>query len=446
MSNNTTCNICCNNYTDTVREKISCFNCDFASCKVCIKTYLEEQVSNLKENHCMNCMVAWDGNFIVQNINSTFYKKIEKIEFNNYFDREKSLLQSTQPLVQARIRRKKILEEISELRKERSRLKQQLDEIKRNILRKERQIYYGNEEEKEEKEEEEEEKKINYICKCPSEDCRGFVNSRNHKCGICSKEICKDCQTLLEDEHKCDQNIIDSVKLLKKDSKQCPSCHTTIFKTEGCDQMFCTQCNTAFSWTRGTIETGPIHNPHYFEWQRRTGTINRNPHDIQCGGLPPLSSIPISLKLDKIYQTISHITHVEIYTYDSQPLLGNQDLRLQYLMNDITEEKWKHVLAIRFKKSRRNTDILGLLNMIVNATASIFNNIIHHYLSTTKSRTEKINACAEEISSLENLRNYYNDEMQKISRKFNTIVVPFIERQIGVDNVWKIVKSVVKPN
>ena len=84
--------------------------------------------------------------------------------------------------------------------------------------------------------------------------------------------------------------------------------------------------------------------------------------------------------------------------------------------------------------------------MIVNATASIFNNIIHHYLSTTKSRTEKINACAEEISSLENLRNYYNDEMQKISRKFNTIVVPFIERQIGVDNVWKIVKSVVKPN
>ena len=41
---------------------------------------------------------------------------------------------------------------------------------------------------------------------------------------------------------------------------------TTVVRN--CDQMYCMQCHTAWDWITQTIETGRIHNPHYYEWLR----------------------------------------------------------------------------------------------------------------------------------------------------------------------------------
>ena len=111
---------------------------------------------------------------------------------------------------------------------------------------------------------------VKFIKACPAEGCRGFL-SEGFKCALCSLEICKDCHAPLKPGHVCDLQIVASVKALTAESKPCPNCSAAISKVDGCDQMWCTQCHTTFSWRTGQKEEGTTHNPHYYEWMRRSG-------------------------------------------------------------------------------------------------------------------------------------------------------------------------------
>jgi hypothetical protein len=109
-----------------------------------------------------------------------------------------------------------------------------------------------------------------FTMRCPTTTgCEGFVGL-NWKCGMCETKVCKECREVLDAEHACNPDTVASVKALTKEAKPCPKCATMISKIDGCDQMWCTCCKTAFSWCTGQIETAIVHNPHYFEYLRRT--------------------------------------------------------------------------------------------------------------------------------------------------------------------------------
>lgn len=56
-----------------------------------------------------------------------------------------------------------------------------------------------------------------------------------------------------------------------------------LIKIDGCDLMFRVKCHTSFIGRTGKIETGAIHDPHYFERMRSGGQeIERNPTEIRC--------------------------------------------------------------------------------------------------------------------------------------------------------------------
>lgn len=118
--------------------------------------------------------------------------------------------------------------------------------------------------------------------KCAGPDCSGFLSSKM-KCAVCRCYTCSDCAVLKLDGHVCLESDIATQALLKQDTKNCPSCRTPIYKISGCSQMYCVVCRTAFDWKTLKIETGRIHNPHYYEMQRQLagpgGTIAREPGD-----------------------------------------------------------------------------------------------------------------------------------------------------------------------
>ena len=121
------------------------------------------------------------------------------------------------------------------------------------------------------------------------ENCRGFLSS-SWKCGLCNSFICPDCHAVKserqDDNHVCDEEVKATIAMIKTETRPCPKCSHAIFKIDGCDQMWCTQCHTAFSWRTGAISSGRIHNPHFIQFEREGGHLGRTPGDVPCGGPP----------------------------------------------------------------------------------------------------------------------------------------------------------------
>lgn len=223
------------------------------------------------------------------------------------------------------------------------------------------------------------------ICSCPHPQCRGFITS-NHKCGLCNNKICRDCREPLLAEHKCDPDTIETVKLLKQDTKPCPKCATPINKLDGCDQMWCPQCKVAFSWKKGTIETGYVHNPHYFEYMRRTGQhIQRNPLDLPTQGqcrAPTVQRANDTLReilfryssfmktsdfniIKNINADYNHLLEIlSSYNDRVHRMTQQEDLRIKYLKKEISQLQLAETLVRRDKLREKCTVIRDIIQII----------------------------------------------------------------------------------
>lgn len=371
----TTCNICIEDYNKSNRSKITCDYCDFESCKECVKKYILDLTEDI---HCMNCKKFWNRKYVNSKFEKNFVdKQLKSRREDILLDRERSLFPSTQPYIERKIRNEKIDLEIYSLQRKIDKIQSRIEE-----LRNEQHRLHGKNLE---------EKRI-FIQPCSNTNCKGFLSTQ-WKCGLCEKYTCSDCNEVIEDEHKCDPNMVETAKSLKKDTKPCPKCATRIFKIDGCDQMFCTQCHTAFSWNSGKIETHRIHNPHYFEWIRNSGkTAERNNEEILCGREIDgyfFSTLNRKLKSSNIFyvkvpyfqkfenllescRKVIHITQVDIPKFGVNRISDNLGLRMDFMMNKIDEKTFKTTLQRREKEISKKTEIQNILRMFVACVTDIF--------------------------------------------------------------------------
>lgn len=442
------CQICTEKFTKKSKTEIECKYCGESCCSSCIRYYL---LHKNEDAHCMVCKKVWDINFLglvlpKSFINNDYKKHREEV----LFEKEKSLLITSQPDAERQRKIDNLEKELFELRNQKS----------KSVIKK-------------------------FIQPCPNENCKGLL-SQNWKCGLCESVVCKDCQCIKKldsnniSEHTCDPAILENVESIKKDTKKCPCCGIPTFKIIGCDQIFCVESKKAWSWKTGQLQLNVvIHNPHYFEWiQQTNGTIPRAIGDQICGGIPDFllfKSKIVSFLMKKFktrhtdsnfssfekfitvnfidknildstlsklvkkypdylfekecnilldvykqflsfYQNLSHIQNWDLRDCQRKVLQDdNSQLRVNFLLDKITEKLFKKTIQKREKSRLKNIEFVQVFEMYVNTCTE--------YLRGFLSDEIDFETCWK---SCFDLGKFANGSLDKISKVYNTTNPYFI--------------------
>lgn len=370
------CEVCCEKFNKINHTKVECPFCDLQSCRTCSQRYL---LSVSDDPHCMGCKNSWNREFIDLFCTKYFRNTdLRRHRENILFEREKVLMPETQPEVEKIIATRRIYTVINEQRERLAQLYHKYGiytHITSNVpipqdildLREDMEKSYRTLERLRSHGEivlVEAPKK--FVRKCPTEECKGFMNE-NWFCGLCDRHFCEKCNEQISNGHLCDEDAVKTMDLLKKDTKPCPKCGTMIQKLSGCSQMWCPDCHTAFNWSTGHVDTGRIHNPHYMEF-KRSRISGREHADIPCGGTPSfreLRQINASNDIMRLAMVLYNIDEQLIYRYGELRDNDNRYLRIAYMLNELDEKGFKKELQRRDKEKEKHRDINHIYRMIV---------------------------------------------------------------------------------
>lgn len=404
----TTCDVCLEPYKGLKNAKITCDFCEFLACAACHTRYL---LDTPQDPHCMSCRKGWTRKSMLKNFTKKFVTEDYKHRREELlFERERSLMPATQPWVERARNIEKCKTKSSELKTKAAEVRKKINEVINRGGNVEARIKHHEEiiplQEKEAiylvHANNWESRRLIYdnsvpnakrafIRACPSNGCKGFLSSA-WKCGLCDNWTCPECLEVKgpvkDAPHTCNPDSVETAKLMAQQTKNCPKCAAAIFKIDGCDQMWCTQCQTPFSWRTGqVVVNGTIHNPHYYEYMRAHGGLARAVGDVPCGGLPNFYTVNNIVTQLNVYELRSlmtihrmwgHIDGVVMYRYNNRNDIQteNRDLRIEYMLGKLSEEGFKKKLQQKEKQRAKNEEIRACLQMYQAVTIDLLQRFV----------------------------------------------------------------------
>lgn len=343
MKTENECDVCCNIINQSLI--IECPNCQLSFCKSCQRQYAKDI--------CMKCHMKFQKKFLLEHMGQPFINNVIKPNLiNELMKEQKETLKFVQPLVEWE---KKVREQKKQLR----------FGIRMSVPERPKISKMNG----------------NKIFPCPIQECRGFVE--NGICGLCNISVCVKCHEQMNDKHMCKQEDLMSIAMLSQDSKQCPRCYTNIYRTFGCNHMYCTNCQTHFDWVSLKIMPTST-NGHYLHLQKFADNIpTYTLHDSQQPD-QQISATTCDYQDFSLYHDLVNIENIDTNVID--PILVRclwsdsntirmikrqkyhkntinqvtqdtfQDLQVKYLLNEITETSWRQSVYRQYNKK-----LLGFL-------------------------------------------------------------------------------------
>lgn len=474
------CSICLDTFNKSTRSPTKCPYCPIETCRTCLQTYLLNDISDVPRCVNPECEHGYTREFLDSQLTQSFRLHTYKVHREKVIsDRERARLPDTQEDAQAYKQAKTVLDELSEkmaalqttmdelLTSEvktanetihRYSLQHYLALMKRPLtfapvdpathalatkcvraykaklypFRRQMAMYrteysrtrhtvdtYGRRRTEANTVETQIQRQA-FIKPCPANGCNGFLSTA-WKCGLCNMWACPECHDLKGDnrdaEHTCDPNKVLTAKLLEKEAKGCPKCGVQICKIEGCDQMWCTHCNTGFNWRTGKVASGPVHNPHYFEWLRGQGITQTtqpapnlaNPCDYTMDRT--VSRALTTGEHDVYLQEVWRLTReAEGYGGNAQPDYTElfRILRVRYMAGELLEADWK----VALQRLEKDTHFQQANNQIKEVFIQASRDLIRQILEPEQDR-------AQIRKQVEELVEYCNNSAANVTKRFN---------------------------
>jgi hypothetical protein len=486
------CVVCADTMNQSTRHPIPCSACGFVCCQRCVIKYI---LGSINDVTCMSCREPWSVVFLMSHMPKSFIQgEYKKHRENVLLDREKAMLPDTMVYAEAAKRRaffeaqrNRLRIHIANMYQKEMGMSREIWRVPRTFEQHEHHIdqvtlirddvarcrvqiqrveylmthldsFVSNQLATMQKK---------FICRCPKIDCRGFVSTSNDaaedfQCKLCNTRVCEHCHASLpaagDDVHLCMEDDVQTAALLKRDTKGCPTCATPIHKIEGCDQMFCTQCRTAFSWHTLEIDSGRVHNPHYYEYlrQRDGGFIRRELGDIPCGGLPSTTELLTFIQTRRIIRidTNAHISKESTSrSYLEAALLTasidvmekllpiqmreanhtgadfNRDLRVAFLCNKIDEDTWKKTLQRREKAKCKAREYAEVLHTYVIVVSDLFRTLFASLPDPVGHHDHELYQHANDVADnivveMKAIHAYCDQAMKTVAKRYGSLSPP----------------------
>mgnify|MGYP003388926220 CR=1 FL=1 len=497
----TECSICAESFTKR-RKIIICPSCDYTSCDSCVKRYIIER----KNWECMQCHITWSREFLIKSFPTSFVNaNLKKMQAEILFEDEKMQFPETMPDVEEYQQYTSLIDKLPKIEEKILKYCIKIQNLNKKLenLRMQKRICEYLEENKtnpiialDSIRNEERQAIINRqmpvpvpvpikvkpkpLIPCSFEFCNSYLSGTG-QCPGCSNWSCKTCLEFIGKEaemgHICKEENIQSAKFIRKDTKPCPKCHAFIHKINGCNQMYCTHCNTKFGWRSGEIQTtGLFHNPHYYK-AIENGTLTLRPENVEnvvCGGFPGTYSF--LRKLANIYGSIivpdlcveknfcgSVVNDGRVLPFDGRSYMKNEgkltykhhigkilrccnhneaivvtklqqaleievdnkDLRMAYLLNQIDDKKMCATLVKRQTARQKIRMSLDIIETFQAVCKDLLNNV--DTLENTYHRDQGIKI----YNQLREIRDYCNNEFMKLKTNYNMTTF-YIEQKFKI--------------